>query len=143
MAVDRILEQWEPLQSYFDKITEEEPAFYKMATYFKIPIYKLYMQFISYALSLVTTINKEFQTEKPAVHKMHERITTFYKTLLCIYMKLDYLHSTPIYMIVPDHPTKMKTNLEDIYAGPKAESALRNLNLSTSDKIEFRQKKLS
>lgn len=143
MAVDRILEQWTPLQSHFDKLGEEEPAFEKMATYYRIPIYQLYMQFISYALSLVTNINKEFQTERPAIHLLHKRMATFFKTLLSNYMKLEYLNSTPICMIVPDHPTKMKSNLDEVYAGPKAEVALTTFNISKSDRIKFRQKILS
>lgn len=140
MAVDRLLEQWIALRSHFDSLSVEEPAFHAMSSLYRTPIYLLYMKFLSYALTMVTAVNKEFQAERPVLHLLHTRMTSFFKTLLSNYMKKDYLASTPIHMIVPNNPSQYKSNLEEVFAGPKAELELTTMELPNADKIDFRQR---
>jgi hypothetical protein len=50
------------------------------------PIFRLYLAFLSYILDIMCKINMEFQAEKPKIHKLHNKMVSFYKILLWNYI---------------------------------------------------------
>lgn len=67
--MNRILEQWVPLQRFFLTYEVENNA--DLTHNISIQLNdsnKLYFYFLSYILKLTNTINKEFQAESPKIH---------------------------------------------------------------------------
>lgn len=86
MAVDRLLEQWQVLHNCFNELAADDSAQRKLAEKFRNSEVLLYMKFLSYVLNTVGKMNAEFQTERPAIHLLHARMTSLYEFLLLNYM---------------------------------------------------------
>jgi hypothetical protein len=76
----------------------------------------------------------EFQAEKPKIHKLHNKMVSFYKILLWNYLKRNYVNSTNIDIVNPKHLNNY-LSIEDIYLGPKAQLIIENEShqIPTSD----------
>jgi hypothetical protein len=71
---------------------------------------KIYLQFLSYALKLINTINIEFQWEKSRLHQLLPRVSLTYRQILKNYLKADYVNQTEINKI----NKLLKTNKETL-----------------------------
>jgi hypothetical protein len=135
-CVDRILEQWVPFGEYFaqavqgNKETTTANIFHALSK----PIFRLHLAFLSYILDIMCKINMEFQAEKPKIHKLHNKMVSFYKILLWNYLKRNYVNSTNIDIVNPKHLNNY-LSIEDIYLGPKAQLIIENEShlIPTSD----------
>jgi hypothetical protein len=81
----------------------------------------------------------EFQAEKPKIHKLHNKMVSFYKILLTNYLRRTYVNATNVDMINPKHLNNYLL-IEDIYLGPKAQLIMENESnqISASDIKSFR-----
>lgn len=96
-VVNRILDRYEPLQLYFKFLVNvdevETPKVHSILETLENPTTKLYLVFLSYALSLVNKLNKLFQSETPELYKLHSAVSRLFKSLLNNFVKNDYLRS--------------------------------------------------
>lgn len=82
-VVNRILEQWDPLQYYFT-LNDFEAEFKNVKLNFiisglKNPLYKLTFSFLQYILKIVNAINLEMQAEDARMHIFLERLTFLFR----------------------------------------------------------------
>lgn len=143
-AVKRVLDQYEPLKSYFMlKHFENDKLAYNACKNIhqclNNPIYKLYLEFLDFILPVVTDLNAEFQAESPKTYILYSRMADAYKFILSCYIKNDVLKTTDISTLQYRNPINYKSN-DDIYCGPKVALAFTKNVLSSKDKVEFQTK---
>nr|CAI5869733.1 unnamed protein product [Callosobruchus analis] len=144
-VVKRILEKWQALKLYFTSEVIEEKDFMRprqILDKFERPETEIYLSFLCYILPLINKLNLEFQSEKPKIHILFERIMTLYKTILKCFLKNNYVdRAKSINDINPLNVYEYLKN-EEIYLGQQAESVLTKYNLRKDD-IRNRFKNLS
>lgn len=70
-CVDRVLEQFVPLQAYFKEASKEDPShtLNMVLDTMENNFTPAYLEFMSYVLGILCGFNKMFQAEKPLLHK--------------------------------------------------------------------------
>nr|CAI5869730.1 unnamed protein product [Callosobruchus analis] len=135
-VVKRILEKWQALKLYFTSEVIEEKDFMRprqILDKFERPETEIYLSFLCYILPLINKLNLEFQSEKPKIHILFERIMTLYKTILKCFLKNNYVdRAKSINDINPLNVYEYLKN-EEIYLGQQAESVLTKYNLRKDD----------
>lgn len=126
--VNRILKKWQPLQHYF-VLTE-----YENNSDLAINISDnlnnenhVYFHFLSYILKLTNNLNKEFQSETPKIYKLLPIVKTFFVTILHNFIDKNMIHTNNLNELNFEGDIYKKD--KDIYIGPKAEMALKNLSI--------------
>lgn len=129
--VKRVLEQWQGLKLFFTTEVFEEKDFARpgrILEKFNDHEYELYLTFLSHILPMINKLNIEFQSEKPKIYLLFERITSLYKTILKYFLKHQFVDTANISEINPLNVHQYLAS-EDIYLGAKTESLLRQYNL--------------
>lgn len=76
--MERISEQWQRLKLFFTTEAFEEKDFARpnhILEKFNCHEYELYFAFLAHILPIVNTVNTEFQSERPIIHLLYDRIT--------------------------------------------------------------------
>ncbi|XP_066589562.1 zinc finger BED domain-containing protein 5-like [Prorops nasuta] len=104
-VVDRILEQWEPLQMYFTQWWEEQhlPAAEIIYSSITHPFMKCYYLFLEWVLPKFTKFNLLFQSEKVIIPLLYNQAAALFKDILICYMDNSYVFSTNVKDIDPDN----------------------------------------
>lgn len=94
-CVDRVLEQYDPLKAYLTESLFSDPSktTEEMLTTMNNQFTLVYLEFMSYVLSLVTDFNTIFQSETPLLHKLKPEVEKLLKTMSANYMKINYVRS--------------------------------------------------
>ena len=138
VCIQRILEQLQALKLYFQSENNDNKA-NEIFKYINDPHFELYMNFLDFALPLLTSLNILFQSEQPQIHKLYSKMSMTYKTILECYIKPDYLRTTDLEKVqyrVPENFLKS----EDIYIGGKCMALISNnsiCKLSHTEKAVF------
>lgn len=127
MAVERLLEQWNPLTLYFtDRVMEErlEIASSILESLHDPSIF-LYFKFLNYILPKFNNLNLLFQRHEPTIHVLHKKCNDLYIDLLRSFMKREELNRvTDITSIDPEDSSKfLPTN--QIYLGADIHTVLQ------------------
>lgn len=146
MVVNRILEQWQPLELFFTRAALEDnlQSAKTILHALKNPIYKIYFSFLSYILELINKLNVLFQSEKVLIHRLLPEVKKIYKIILNNYLLRDYIESTPVHLINPKMVSRYK-DIENIYYGAKCELLVKNIQEKedfSSDLKSFRLRAL-
>lgn len=117
-VVERMLEQWEPLQLYFTEIylQERTVAAESIFTWLRDPFVKLFYLFLSWVLPKVTSMNTLFQSDFVIITSLGKKMEIAFKELLSSYMKHEYIGRTPLNEIDPFNKDKFLL-LENMYLG--------------------------
>ena len=78
-AVDRTLQQYSGLKSYFMSTAETQARFQRLTQHFYSDVYLMFYQAITPAF---TTLNRFLQRETPCVHLLHEKLESFLRNIL-------------------------------------------------------------
>lgn len=123
-AVDRVIENWEPLILFFtnENFNQNLHSSHNILESLKNPIYKLYFYFLSYILDIINKLNIEFQSEKNKLHLLLKRTSSLYKNILRNFLAPDYLkiNENSLKNIDPKNP-KNFLPIEKIYFGTRVE----------------------
>lgn len=119
-VVIRLLEQYDALILFFtDAVaTERILAAETILTRLKDPLTKCFLQFLEFALPLFNNMNKEMQSSRPKIHKIHGHLSAFYKTILECFIKRELINKMPPDKINFKDPHNYLA-LNDIYLGTK------------------------
>ena len=104
-VVNRVLEQWPALSSYFQSCEERSSRVVRVTAGLLNPINKCYYQFLSALLPLFNRFNVLFQSSKVNIHLVHAELHLFLKNFLGRFVKpveivgnnpteVDYLDSS-------------------------------------------------
>ncbi|XP_060858585.1 uncharacterized protein LOC132935958 [Metopolophium dirhodum] len=119
-VVQRILEQWMALHSYFNEkwFSEKLVAAENIYTQLNDPFTKMYFFFLEWVLPKFSALNQYFQTEQVVLNNLNEKMELVYKELLLCYMKRDYVLQTPLATLNPADQSKFMSPSE-VYLGVK------------------------
>ncbi|XP_050066599.1 uncharacterized protein LOC126555759 [Aphis gossypii] len=142
-AVERILEQYKALQSYFylEKFKDVLNGT-NISNYLDDPKNKLYLEFLTFILPTIVNVNLEFQSETPKLYLLYDRIASAYKFILQCYIKRNILNNTDISVLQYLNPENYLPS-ENIYLGPAVAVAFQNNVLTVQDKEIFQTNCLS
>nr|XP_023029624.1 uncharacterized protein LOC111517647 [Leptinotarsa decemlineata] len=127
-CVDRVLEQYEPLKAYLRETVFEDPSITteNMLTTMDNEFTKLYLEFMSYSLDLLTSFNLLFQSEKPLLHKVKPETEKLLKTLCSNYMEISSFKKQNIFTM--NHRNSRNfVPLNNIYLGIQASQSLETM----------------
>ncbi|KAK3914316.1 Zinc finger protein 862 [Frankliniella fusca] len=118
-VVDRILKQWDALRLYFDaKLLEERlETAERIHTMLNDKFTKMYYIFLDWMLPKVTGLNEYFQSSRPVLPFVHEKMTETFREILTCFMRRDYVCMTPTHNIQPMDTSKWLPLGDIIYFG--------------------------
>ncbi|CAG9785479.1 unnamed protein product [Diatraea saccharalis] len=87
----------------------------------------VYLEFMSYVLSLGTDFNTVFQSETPLLHMLKPEVEKLLKTLSTNYMNISYVRSCQNILAAEFTNTAHFVDLDNIYIGMKASESVENL----------------
>lgn len=117
MAVQRILEQWNPLMLFFQQQYLEEKLTCCSLIHdgFKDPSVRFYFHFLNFILPKFTEFNKLFQRADPTIHLLYNACKTLYIDVLRLFYKHEYLHVDPMH--IDPEKEEHYLPLEQVYLG--------------------------
>lgn len=121
MAVNRIIEQWEPLRLFFtsnwfkDRLKSAEEIYHAMHD----PFLLIYFKFLQWVLPKFVNINKLFQSDRPVLCLLHKKMHELYNNIFYSYMRTCDSPTT----IDPSN-TSYFLPLIDIYLGAEVQNLL-------------------
>lgn len=139
-AVQRILEQWQPLKHFFlynefDQNNDVASKILQGMTSENL----CYLQFLSYSLNAVNKLNLEFQAERPRFHKILESFKFYFKNLANNFLHLNLMDMEEINNINFDDTSIFKPTT-DVYIGPRAEMTIKDQGLTSEQLYEIKKK---
>lgn len=138
-----MLEQWGALQLYFQSpvLNDNLLAADQILQALRNSIFKLYLTFSAYILLILNKINLEFQSHKPKLYAVYDRISGLLKTILKNYLQKSYVDNDKV-DIFDINVSNVRTYLspKEMYLGEKTSVLLLGTNLSNHDIIKFKNK---
>ncbi|KAK1892339.1 Zinc finger BED domain containing protein 5 [Dissostichus eleginoides] len=86
-CLTRILQQYEPLASYFKSSNEKQPRFRRLLEAFSNPMTEVCLLFYQATLPVLSTFNLLLQREKSSIFLLHDEIRSFIRKLLSKFLK--------------------------------------------------------
>lgn len=142
-VVNRFVELYDALFHYFKKETERNQKNMEAINIFKKlrnHMNLIYLKFLKFILPFVNEVNVEFQSEKPKIHRLYQRMESTFKTIAAFYLDEDYVEKTDVRFLQFEDPTKF-VDLKKIDVGPLAKNELATLsrNIQQEEVINFRK----
>lgn len=128
-AVDRLVEQWEPLRLFFTshvyelRLTSVE----KIQQLLNDKVTKLYFYFLQFILPKFVCLNQLFQGEKVLITTLHEKMSNAFKDFLSIVInqRVISLNSSKLYEIDLDNSANY-IPIDQMYLGISVNNAIQN-----------------
>ena len=130
-SINRAIEMWEPLLSYFTSHPEVEKAGRVRTNYCNLsdPFNKLWMLFLRNVLTIFDTYNTYFQTSKMAtIHKLHSHSERLLKSVLTYFVKPSVIRAKVNDLTDIDYSnTRNQLSDGDVFIGDDTTAFLLNL----------------
>lgn len=136
LCVKRILEQYSALKLYFQGQHLLDNKANEIFSGLSKTTNQLYLYFLDFVLPILVKLNVEFQSEKPQIHKLYQKMSSAFKSILECYIKPDYLNNTDVSKCQYRNPIHF-VQAEDIYVGGKCAAIISEGKLSNSEKTIF------
>ncbi|XP_033967957.2 uncharacterized protein [Pseudochaenichthys georgianus] len=104
-CLTRILQQYEPLASYFKSSDEKQPRFRRLLEAFSNPMTEVYLLFYQATLPVFSTFNLLLQREKSSIFLLHDEIRSFIRKLLSKFLKPAALQHQELHDILYKDPS--------------------------------------
>lgn len=146
-AVDRYVEQYDALFSFFEKesLVRNNHDAKKIFDQLRSKWTFLYLKFLNYILPIVCKRNIEFQSETPKIPKLYRSMEQLFKTVVGCYMKEDYVDRTDPEFIEFEKENDTWEPLRNVDFGPyvlKEFPKLRQEAVAADEDIKKSQNKL-
>ncbi|KAJ8963505.1 hypothetical protein NQ314_005584 [Rhamnusium bicolor] len=128
-CVDRVLEQYIPLKAYLTEAVFSDPSktTEEMLAIMNNQFTTVYLEFMSYVLTLLTDFNTMFQAETSLLYKLKPEVENLLKTLSSNYLKMAYIKTCDDILKAEFKNTEHFVDLEKIYIGITATESIVNL----------------
>ncbi|KAK5935423.1 hypothetical protein CgunFtcFv8_020787 [Champsocephalus gunnari] len=103
-CLTRILQQYEPLASYFKSSDEKQPRFRRLLEAFSNPMTEVYLLFYQATLPVFSTFSL-LQREKSSIFLLHDEIRSFIRKLLSKFLKPAALQHQELHDILYKDPS--------------------------------------
>lgn len=127
IAVDRIIEQWEPLKVLFGETSKNEKnaQFQRITFCFQEPVTKLYLLFLSSLLPVFVSVNVFLQQEQPVIHKLHRKLKDLFMDLVVRFVKPTAIPSGCSLSSLNFEKLKNQKDSQDLVIGAKTRSYIK------------------
>lgn len=127
MVVNRIVEQWGPLQLYFTQewVGHRLQSSETIANGLSDPKTKLFFYFLQWILPKFVELNAYFQNERVVITSLFSKMCETFRAIVLCYLKPNYVHKTDLSEIDLNNNSNF-INLNEIYLGVRV---LENINL--------------
>jgi hypothetical protein len=128
-CVDGILEQFEPLKTYFRAVVLEDPSVTtdSISATMENQFTRIYLESMAYVPGLLTEFNLLFQSEKPLLKPETERPM---KTLCSNFLKMSCIRGSDILTMNHKNPENF-VPAEQVYLGVEATQSLQAIRMTT------------
>lgn len=137
-CVDRVLEQYPALEAYLRELVFEDPSktTNEMLKTMNNCFTKIYLEFLSFILTLLTEFNILFQSEAPLLYKLKSEVERLLTNIVSNYMELRYVKSlTNIFEVdETNHHHLQNVKQNNIYLGMDASESILLVKTSTTTK---------
>ena len=141
LCVNRLLEQYEALLSYFRSTDESSTMVQRIVTGLEKPLTKAYLMFLSDSLPIINNFNKVMQKRSPTIHYLYNEISSFVKKML-----LRFLIPTSVQSVVNLTALDIKNNslylpLSQVFIGEKVKQLFssEDNDISTAEMNKFKE----
>lgn len=90
-AVERVLQIFHSLQSFFLSIEDKSAKFARLYKHFKSPMPEVYLSFFQFVPQVSIKVNLLLQREDPLVSSVRSQNLKFFKSLGCKFLKIQSL----------------------------------------------------
>ena len=125
-CVERILQKYEGLKSYFLSEHFAEARFERLHTAFQNPVTEIALLFNQATIPLFTNFNKLLQSGEPVIYIVHDKVTALAKTLGNRIIKADVMQSTAVTEIDLENSAVFK-EYKSIHLGGTTKFTLQRL----------------
>ena len=140
-AVNRILQLYKSLQSYFRFESETQVRFVRLSSEFDNPMTEIYMLFYESVLPTITHLNLLLQREDPNIYLVSDAIRSFLRKLLSKFIKLPVIRNCDDITEVNFSERDNQLGDSQLTIGIVTKQALKKLfeegDISESDKKKF------
>ncbi|CAH0551089.1 unnamed protein product [Brassicogethes aeneus] len=105
-CVDRVLEQYDALEAYLRVLCVEDPSrtnddmLHTMTNKFT----KMYLEFMSYTLGILTEYNTLFQSESPLLHNLKPETEKLLKDICSNFLNMQYIRNNNVFTLDHTNP---------------------------------------
>ena len=141
-CVNRLIEQYDALLSYFRSTEEDSATVRRISAVLEKPLTKAYLLFLSNALPVINYFNKCMQQEAPLLHIFIEEVESLVRKLLLRFMDASYIGSLPALSGVCIDNEEKYLPLDEVFVGHSTLSYLEqalNDSISTGELRSFRE----
>lgn len=128
-CVTRLLEQWDALSLYFTAIVSEErdPSYVteSILMSLKNDFIKAQLQFIHVQLKRATEFNKMFQSTKPMLHCLHDKVKDLLLQLMSDFIQVSHLRNCDPFTLDVRN-THLQVPVSQLYLGIHATDTIQN-----------------
>lgn len=126
--MDRVLEQYDPVEGYLRVLCLEDPSRTndKMLNTISNKFTRVYLEFMSFTLTFLTNFNKLFQSEYPLLYKLKSETETLLKSLCSNFLTMVTIKTNNILLLDHTNPRNF-VPLEKIYLGVSATQSLESI----------------
>ena len=135
MCVNRLLEQYDALLSFFRSSGERLVSIQRITSSLEKPLTKLYLMFLSNVLQVINAFNKLMQGEAPTVHFLLREVQAFVKKLLLRFMAPTVIQEKQLSRINLDD-SSLYLPVNEVFIGAKATRYLDGENDLANGKKE-------
>jgi hypothetical protein len=139
-CVNRILEQFVPLQNYFILAANEDPTHSndRIVKSLHNKFNLAYLEFLSFQLERFNDFNRLFQSEKPLLHCLKDQVEELIRSTASDFMSITYVKATNPKDIDPANAT-FHVPLADVYLGVAATTTLGEIKATLrEDDVDVR-----
>ena len=138
-CINRLLEQYDALLSYFRSTDECSATVRRITEGLEKPLTKAYLMFLSDGLPIINVFNKLMQQQSPTIHFLHQEVQSFVRKLLLRFMSTNSVQGVDISDIDFDCADNYKP-LNEVFVGEKGKHYVENsVDLSVGDVKKFQE----
>ena len=142
-CVNRLIEQYEALLSYFRSTEDRQAVVRRVRAVFEKPLTKAYLLFFSSPLPIINNFNKLMQRESPLVHILQQQLDGLVPKLLLRFMKQDHVCAS-LSVVQVDISNEYYLPLDEVFVGDATLQYLESVDeITTADLKKFRETCLS
>ncbi|CAM4577119.1 unnamed protein product [Leuciscus chuanchicus] len=131
-CIQRVLNQWDALQAYFNSHEEVERSFKvrDLASHLRDPIVKTYFLFLSAALKPLSEFNIAFQSEGIQIHRLEEEMCRLMKRIMGYLIPARAIVAVPLREV--EYGDGHQLADEDLFIGADTKAFMRSAELPVS-----------
>lgn len=136
-CVERALQKYAGLKSYFISEDFADARFQRLHVAFQNPITEIALMFNQATISLFTNFNKLLQSDEPVVHIVHDKVTALARTLGNRIIKANVMQDTDVTEIDLTDPEIFKPNKSIHLGGTTKFTLQRLLNQGDISQVQY------